>query len=275
MCTTCGCGDGQTQSRAGNTGHDRDRCWRRHGAPGRDARAHGHASSEALLAKNDAIAAENRRDSPTAASSRSTSCRVRARARRRCSVRTIEAWAGTARRSPSSKATSRPRATPIASAPPERARCRSTPARAATSTRRWSAAALVQLPPADGQPAPDRERRQSRLPRGVRSRRGAQGRDPVGDRGRGQAAQVPRHVPCGGPRRPEQDRPAAVRGLRRRRRRSAFARRVRPAIEMIELSAKTGEGFDAWMAWLDRSARRCGRGAPKRGRLHERATAVP
>ena len=32
----------------------------------------------------------------------------------------------------------------------------------------------------------------------------------------------------------------------------AYARRMRPALEVIELSATTGEGFDAWLAWLER-----------------------
>jgi len=32
----------------------------------------------------------------------------------------------------------------------------------------------------------------------------------------------------------------------------AFARRVRPDVQWIELSAKTGQGLDAWIAWLER-----------------------
>jgi len=32
----------------------------------------------------------------------------------------------------------------------------------------------------------------------------------------------------------------------------AYARRMRPALEVIELSATTGEGFVAWLAWLER-----------------------
>jgi hydrogenase nickel incorporation protein HypB len=31
-----------------------------------------------------------------------------------------------------------------------------------------------------------------------------------------------------------------------------FARRVRPGLEAIVISAETGEGFDAWLAWLDK-----------------------
>jgi hydrogenase nickel incorporation protein HypB len=33
-----------------------------------------------------------------------------------------------------------------------------------------------------------------------------------------------------------------------------FARRVNPGIEVIEVSATTGEGMDAWLAWIERSA---------------------
>jgi hydrogenase nickel incorporation protein HypB len=32
----------------------------------------------------------------------------------------------------------------------------------------------------------------------------------------------------------------------------AYARRMRPALEVVELSATTGEGFAAWLAWLER-----------------------
>ncbi len=31
----------------------------------------------------------------------------------------------------------------------------------------------------------------------------------------------------------------------------AYARRVNPALEVIQLSATTGAGFDAWLAWID------------------------
>ena len=33
-----------------------------------------------------------------------------------------------------------------------------------------------------------------------------------------------------------------------------FARRVNPAIEVIEVSATTGQGMDDWLAWIDRQA---------------------
>jgi hydrogenase nickel incorporation protein HypB len=35
----------------------------------------------------------------------------------------------------------------------------------------------------------------------------------------------------------------------------ANARRIHPAIEIIELSAATGQGMDAWLDWIDRGAR--------------------
>ena len=31
-----------------------------------------------------------------------------------------------------------------------------------------------------------------------------------------------------------------------------FAHRVRPGLEVIEVSATTGAGFDRWLAWLER-----------------------
>ena len=31
----------------------------------------------------------------------------------------------------------------------------------------------------------------------------------------------------------------------------AYARRVNPALEVIQLSATSGAGFDAWLAWID------------------------
>jgi hydrogenase nickel incorporation protein HypB len=33
-----------------------------------------------------------------------------------------------------------------------------------------------------------------------------------------------------------------------------FARRVNPAIEVIEVSATSGQGMDDWLAWLERGA---------------------
>ena len=62
----------------------------------------------------------------------------------------------------------------------------------------------------------DRERRQPRLPGAVRSWRAGAGGGAVGHRGRGQAAEVPAHVPRRGPAALEQDRPAALCAVRHR-----------------------------------------------------------
>jgi hydrogenase nickel incorporation protein HypB len=35
----------------------------------------------------------------------------------------------------------------------------------------------------------------------------------------------------------------------------ANARRINPAIEIIQLSATSGQGMDAWLAWIERGAR--------------------
>ena len=64
--------------------------------------------------------------------------------------------------------------------------------------------------------ADDRERRQPGLPGRLRPRRGAQGGRALGDRRRGQAAEVPRHVPRRLADAAEQGRPAAAPELRRR-----------------------------------------------------------
>ena len=74
----------------------------------------------------------------------------------------------------------------------------------------------------------------------------------VGHRGRGQAAEVPADVPrvrAGGA---EQDRPAAVRGLRRREVPRAAGRRCIRACACLQVSARTGEGMEAWREWLAR-----------------------
>jgi hydrogenase nickel incorporation protein HypB len=34
----------------------------------------------------------------------------------------------------------------------------------------------------------------------------------------------------------------------------ANARRVNPSVEVLRVSARTGEGMDAWLAWLERRA---------------------
>ena len=70
--------------------------------------------------------------------------------------------------------------------------------------------ALPALPLARDRPARDRERRQPRLPGRVPRRRGRARDGRVGHRGRGQAAQVPAHVPHLRARAGQQDRPAAA-----------------------------------------------------------------
>jgi hydrogenase nickel incorporation protein HypB len=42
---------------------------------------------------------------------------------------------------------------------------------------------------------------------------------------------------------------------------------LRPALEILEVSAKTGEGFEAWLSWLEERARRALRSAPALLRL--------
>jgi hydrogenase nickel incorporation protein HypB len=49
----------------------------------------------------------------------------------------------------------------------------------------------------------------------------------------------------------------------------ANARRVNPAIEIIEVSATSGEGLDDWLAWIERGAR----AARERPRGHSHAAA--
>ena len=61
-----------------------------------------------------------------------------------------------------------------------------------------------------------------------------------------------------------------------------YARRVRPGIDVILVSARTGEGFAGWLAWLERgiadgrfAARKCRRGfasAHGSGRIRARAS---
>jgi hydrogenase nickel incorporation protein HypB len=38
-----------------------------------------------------------------------------------------------------------------------------------------------------------------------------------------------------------------------RERAIAYARQVNPAIEVLELSAQTGEGLDRWLAWIEKA----------------------
>jgi len=45
----------------------------------------------------------------------------------------------------------------------------------------------------------------------------------------------------------------------------ANARRVNPALEVMRVSAKTGEGFDEWLAWIESRARPAAPAAAARG----------
>ena len=91
----------------------------------------------------------------------------------------------------------------------------------------------------------------------------ARGGRHVGHRGRRQAAQVPAHVPHRRPRAAQQDRPAAVRGLRRGDVRRGARGGCGRALEVIEVSATRGDGMAAWYAWL-----RAARSAPAGGGVH-------
>ncbi len=122
--------------------------------------------------------------------------------------------------------------------------------------------ALRQLGARRRQPADDRERRQPGLPRRVRPGRGAQGGDPVGDRRRGQAAQVSRHVPRRRPDAAQQDRPAAAPRVRRRRGDRRIAQRVRPRPRgAARVGDAPGEGFDGSTG--------CCAASPRRGRARD------
>ena len=110
-------------------------------------------------------------------------------------------------------------------------------------------------------PADGRERRQPRVPGRVPDRRGRAGDGERGDRGRGQAAEVPADVPRLRARDRQQDRPAAAPRLRPRQAALQHRRRCIPDVERIVLSARTGEGIDAWRDWLVRIAARAPEGA--------------
>ncbi len=144
--------------------------------------------------------------------------------------------------------------------------------------------ALETLDAAAGLGAVHRECRQSRLPRRVRSRRGAQGRGALGDRGRGQAAQISRHVRGRRSHAAQQVRPAAASRFRRRRvprqcaagqSASADAGRLgqdrrRPGRLRTPGSKRAAARRAADMARADRRWRRA---APLDARLRQRACA--
>ena len=114
---------------------------------------------------------------------------------------------------------------------------------------------VAELKPGRGLGPPHRECRKPRLPRALRSRRARQGRNPLRHGGRGQAAQIPAHVPRRRRDDPEQDRPPAARRFRRDacdrecaegqpedRRAAAFRADRRRARRMVRLAAQGGGG---------------------------------
>jgi hypothetical protein len=99
-------------------------------------------------------------------------------------------------------------------------------------------------------PARDRERREPRLPGRVQGRRGRPGDGLLGDRGRGQAAQVPADVPRLRARGRQQARPAAAPRLRPRSSCCTTSMRSIRASSGSSTSARTGEGVEQWTRWL-------------------------
>ena len=103
--------------------------------------------------------------------------------------------------------------------------------------------------PAVVRPRRHRERRQPGLPGGVPRRGGSQGDGALRRRRRRQAAQVSLDVPGVRVAAAQQDRSPPSRRLRRRAL-SRQRRAVNPRLEVIETSARTGEGIDRWIDWL-------------------------
>ena len=123
-------------------------------------------------------------------------------------------------------------------------------AASAISTQTWSAPRSPSIPLGRDRPAGDRERRQPRLPGRVPGRRGRAGDGRLGHRGRGQAAQVPADVPRLRARRAEQDRPAAASSTSTSRSGATHVETVHPGVPCMLVSARTGEGVEAFREWL-------------------------
>ena len=236
MCTTCGCGTDEVKIEGGNAGHGHGHehvhadgtrhshdhlhghgLENGHGHPHDPADGHTHAAGEDathshapgvsttrmvqieqdILAKNNAYAqreppasgrARHLRAEPGfqprlgqdhAAGARPSSDARRAAGRRH-------------RRRPADQPT-----TPNASAPPARPPIQINTGKGCHLDAHMVGHAMAPAGPDGRLPADDRERRQPGLPGRLRSGRGAQGGHPVGHRRRGQAAQVPGHVPRG------------------------------------------------------------------------------
>ena len=95
-----------------------------------------------------------------------------------------------------------------------------------------------------------RERRKPRLPRAVRPGRARQDSDPVGHRGRGQAAQVPAHVPGERRPRPQQGGPACRTFGSTWTAASPTRAASTPSSASSVSRPTTGQGLDAWCSWL-------------------------
>ncbi len=104
-------------------------------------------------------------------------------------------------------------------------------------------------------PAGDRERRQPRLPGRVPRRRGRPRDGLLGDRGRGQAPEVPADVPRLRAGRGQQDRPPPPPRLLAARTSSATSTASTREWRTCSLSARTGEGVDELAGWLAGVAR--------------------
>ena len=185
MCETCGCGDSEDR-------------------PGRRPRAHprrqrpARAGTTASTSRTDGVLAINLMGSPGCGQDRAArGDRARARAARAA----LGAVSGDLATDHDARAPARGRH-PVAS--------RSRRARRATSTPRWCTTRCTTCPGSDARLPLHRERRQPRVPGDLRPRPGGERRGAVGDRGRGQAAQVPGDVPHADLVAAHQDRPAAA-----------------------------------------------------------------
>ena len=217
--------------------------------------AHPHRSSSrsAVLAKNDELAARNRDVARRARASLALNLMSSPGAGKTTllerTIRDVGSW-------PCQRDRGRPGDPARRRADPGRrvpGRCRSTPARAATSTPTMVPRALRRAGAARTGSSLFIENVGNLVcPALFDLGEAAQGRGHLGHRGRRQAAEVPAHVRRGGPGRAEQDRPAAVRRLRPRTCSTATPVGCSPDVEVLPVSATTGRGdLDGWFAaWL-------------------------
>ena len=178
--------------------------------------------------------------------------RVLARARRRARRRARGRRAGQHGRRPAGAAcTSRSR-----SSTPTRLR------RRVPSRREHGALGAAVAAARRDRPAGDRERRQPRLPGRVPGRRGRAGDGVLGDRGRGQAAQVPADVPRLRAGAGQQDRPAPAPRLRPRQ--AALQPRRRASRAWSACSSARGPARASTSGASGSRGRRCRRGGAAR-----------